>query len=350
MSPGLPRGEDDGRLALSPSLPAPHFTHLRRMTDLTGLWEHARYTTPRVEHGYCTDDNARALVVVCRQPDPGSELIDLTRIYLKFLQDAALPGGGFHNRRNADGSWADGVGSDDSQGRAIWGLGVAARLAPEDWIRSASFELFERQTRFDPPSLRASSFALFGAAEVLAVAPGHAPTRQAIERWSGQIRVGDDPSWPWPERRLAYDNARIPEAIQTAGVALEDDRLVDSGIRLLEWLVATQTRGGHFSYAPSGGWGSGEPRPGFDQQPVETAAMADACSRAFFLTGDDLWRHRVVSAARWLLGDNDGGTVLYDVDSGGCCDGLTPTGVNLNQGAESTLSALIALQQAIRCS
>ena len=108
-----------GTSLAGPHLPQPRFAHLRRMTDFVGLFEHARYTTPRLEHGYCTDDNARALMIVSRQPDPTSDLVDLARIYITFLKDAALPGGGFHNRRLVDGTWADGVGSDDSQGRAL---------------------------------------------------------------------------------------------------------------------------------------------------------------------------------------------------------------------------------------
>ncbi len=318
------------------------------MTDLVGVWEHARYTTPRTEHGYCTDDNARALIVVCRQPDPSPDLIDLARIYLKFLRDAALPQGGFHNRRGADESWADSIGSDDSQGRAIWGLGTAVRLGPEDWMHRPAFELFDRQLGFASPSLRANAFAVLGASEVLAATPGHLPTVEALKRWAGLLPVSDDPVWPWPERRLAYDNARFPEALMAAGETLDDDRLIEAGIRMLDWLVSTETRDGHFSYVPTGGWEVGEPRPGFDQQPVETAAMADACARAWLLTGDNQWRDRLLSAAGWLVGDNDGDTVLYDFDAGGCCDGLTPGGANLNQGAESTLAALSTLQQAAR--
>ena len=339
---------DGGLLDPIDDVPAPIFHHLRRMSDHVGVWEHARFTTPRPEHGYCTDDNARALIVISRQPDPSAEMVGMARIYFRFVADAALPLGGFHNRRQADESWADEIGSDDSQGRAIWGLGSAARLGHEEWMRRAALELFEGQEDFASPSPRSNAFAILGAAEVLTQDPGNAPARTAMTRWAGQLRVSTDPVWPWPEPRLAYDNARLPEALIAAGTCLGHDHLVEAGLHLLEWLVTTETRDGHYSFAPVGGWARGEVRPGYDQQPVEAAAMADACSRAFVLTGDRKWRDRVLRAAHWLVEDNDGRVVLYDFETGGCCDGLTINGPNLNQGAESTLAALSTLQQARR--
>ena len=335
-----------GILEAIEALLVPNFQHLRRMTDHVGLWEHARYTTPRPEHGYCTDDNARALILLSRELDPSAELIGLARVYFRFVTDAALPEGGFHNRRGADEAWADEIGSDDSQGRAIWSLGSAARLGPEEWMRRAAVGLFQRQASFTSSSPRANAFAILGASEVLTGDPENAVARKALTQWARILHVSDDPEWPWPEPRLAYDNPRIPEALIAAGISLGNDHLVDEGLRLLDWLMTIETRNDHFSFAPVGGWGRGEPRPGYDQQPVEAAAMADACTRAWLLTGDGKWRDGVLRAARWLVADNDGEVVIYDFETGGCCDGLTPNGPNLNQGAESTLSALITLQQA----
>ena len=346
MKPTSQPSIDPGSPTPVAALPPPRFDHLRRMTTGLGVWEHARYTTPRTSHGYCTDDNARALIVISRQPDPSPDLLELGRTYLAFLQEAALPGGGFHNRRRADGRWTDSIGSDDSQGRAIWGLGSVARSMPVASMRTAAVELFERQSGFLSPSPRANAFAVLGAVEVLVAAPGHLPAGRALAHWVAHLRGLADPAWPWPETRLAYDNARIPEALMAAGHALGDDDLVQTGIRLLEWLVSIETRNGHFSFTPVGGWAPGERRPGFDQQPVEAAAMADACYRAWSLTGDDRWRDRLSLAARWLVGANDRAAVLYDSRTGGGRDGLTPTGPNLNQGAESTLAALSTLQRA----
>lgn len=330
----------------SDPLPAPCFDHLRRMTDDRGLWEHARYTTARTEHGYCTDDNARALIIICREPNRSDDLVDLAGVYVAFLRDAQLPEGGFHNRRDRDGSWSDVVGPDDSQGRALWALGTVAHRGPAAWMRWEGFELFERHAGFDSPSPRATAFATLGAAEVLEASSDNPIARQLLEKCCDRVQPKDDVHWPWPEDRLAYDNARIAEALLAAGEHQSDDRLVDDGLRLLKWLVETETREGHFSFAPVGGWAPGEPRPGFDQQPVEASAMADACARAWSLTGDDQWRARVELAARWFLGANDTGAMLYDVRTGGGRDGLTAEGTNQNQGAESTLAALSALQQA----
>jgi len=334
---------------LTDRLPRPRFDHLRRMTNGHGVWEHARYTTPRTAHGYCTDDNARALIVISRQPEPSPGLIPMAQVYLAFLEQAYLPDGGFHNRRKRDGTWQDEVGSDDSQGRALWALGSAANRGPTSAIRQAGLEWFVRSSEFDSPSPRSNAYAVLGAAEMVRAAPTHDAGWKTLERCAGRIPVlANGAGSPWPEKRLAYDNARIPEALLAAGAAIGDQFLLETGLRLLEWLVTNEVRAGHFSFTPVGGWAPGEPRPGFDQQPIEAAAMADACSRAFSLTADERWSDLVELAARSCLGHNDGAAVLYDAETGGCRDGLTPEGANLNQGAESTLSALATLQQAHR--
>lgn len=351
--PGGTEPRENSALSAAPNdrihtatMPEPCFDHLQRMTDHRGIWEHARFTTPRTEHGYCTDDNARALIVLSRQPDPSPRLVGLAGVYLTFLQDARLPGGGFHNRRNSGGTWTDEVGSDDSQGRALWALGTVAGRGPASWMRRRGLEMFAEQPDLHSPSPRANAFAVLGASEVLRSWPDHRHARHLLERSVGHLLVRDDARWPWPEERLAYDNARIPEALLAAGAHLADDGMVDAGLLLLEWLAATETRDDHFSFAPVDGWALGEPRPGFDQQPVEAAAMADARIRAWSMTGDNRWKDRVGLAAGWFLGANDTGATLYDPQSGGCGDGLEHDRVNQNRGAESTLAALAALQQA----
>ncbi len=315
------------------------------MTDLRGIWEHARYLTPRQEHGYCTDDNARALIVVSRQPSPSRELVSLAGTYINFIISAALEFGGFRNRRDRTGAWIDEVGSDDSQGRAIWALGTAARLGALGGNRVAGADLFDRNADFDPGALRATAFAMLGAAEMLRVDPEHSGALGLMTRGVERIRPAADDNWPWPEPRLAYDNARLPEALIAAGNALGDAGVTEGGLRLLDWLVDIETRDGHFSFTPVGGWAQGGPRPGFDQQPIEAGAMADACFRAWAVTGDPRWKQHIEAASLWFLGHNDNGTRLYDPRTGGCCDGLNAGGANRNQGAESTISALIALQR-----
>lgn len=331
------------------SSPAPAFGHLRRMTHRNGLWEHALMTEPRIEHGFCTDDNARALMVVSRQDPKSDDLSDLAATYLGFVLEARTSSGRFHNRRNADGAWTDDVGSDDSQGRAWWGLGTVARSGPTAWMRNAGAEAFATCTSFESPHLRANAYAALGASEMLVAEPGHDAATDLLQRTSGIIAAAALDSLPWPEARLTYDNPRLPEALLAAGVTLADGRLVSIGMRLLEWLLRVETNGDHFSFTPSTGWTPGDPRPAFDQQPIEASAMAEACYRAWTVTGDDAWRMRTVRAARWLTGSNDTGAVLYDQETGATCDGLMEHSVNENRGAESTLAGIAALQFAARC-
>jgi len=331
---------------VSHPLPRPRFDHLERMTSPLGLWEHALYSSPRPEHGYCTDDNARALIVVSRQPDPSPDLVELAWVYLRFIADAQLPDGGFRNRRSSDGSWLDQIGSDDSQGRALWALGSVAHHGSESRIRDVGMDMFNEQQQFLSPSLRSNAFAALGAAEVLAASPDHRHARRLLQHCVGHLDVPDDALRPWPEERLTYDNARIPEALLAAGALLSDQALVDAGLRLLEWLVARETYDGHFSFTPVGGWAPGEPQPGFDQQPVEAAAMADACSRAWSMTRNNQWRDVLGRTARWFVGANDAGLALYDPWTGACGDGLSADHINQNRGAESTLAALSVLQHA----
>ncbi len=325
-------------------IPPPGFDHLRRLTDPMGLWEHARMSTPRREHGFCTDDNARALVVVSRHGLPPTELADLAAIYLRFVLEARTVSGQFRNRRSADGIWAEAVGSDDSQGRAWWGLGGVARLGPAQWMREAGAEAFETCTTFDSPHLRANAYAALGAVEMLAADPGHSAATVLLERTSGVIADAAAGRIPWPEGRLTYDNARLPEALLAAGAALGQRRLISIGIRLLEWLVRVETNGDHFSFTPHTGSAPGEARPGFDQQPIEAWGMADACDRAWSITGDGMWRARALRATRWLMGHNDTGIELYDVATGATSDGLMEHSINANRGAESTLAGIGALQ------
>lgn len=328
-------------------VPRPTFGHLRDLTNEYGLWEHALHATPRQEHGFCTDDNARALVIVAREET--EDVTDLAAIYARFVLVARRRDGTFRNRRDSAGSWADVTGSDDSQGRAWWGLGAIARKAPEQWMRKEAFEEFESCTTFQSPHIRANAYAALGAAEVITESPAFQPAIELLDRTSTLMTTTARSVIPWPEVRLSYDNARIPEALIAAGVALEDERRTALGIHLLEWLVGNESRGDHFSFTPAGGRRPGDQDPTFDQQPLEAWAMADACHRAWSVTGEPAWRVRALRAGRWLMGRNDTGVVLYDTETGGTFDGLTPDGVNANQGAESALAGIGALQVAAWC-
>ena len=327
----------------------PSFTHLRRLTDAGGLYEHALLDVPRPEHGYCVDDVARGLVVVCRDPDTASANADLRALYLAFVLDAQVPDGRFRNRRASDGSWTSPASAEDCWGRALWGLGAVVAGQGDPAECTAALEAFERGAGWWSPWPRAMAFATLGAAAVHSVRPDHRLARELLAV-GGQSMNRPAPldDWPWPEPRLSYANAAIPEALLAAGAALGDDRMINDGLLLLEWLVRTQTRAGHLSVVPVGGRAPGQRGPAFDQQPIEVAALADAAARALVITGDDQWRRVITLAAAWFEGDNDARTPLHNHRTGGGHDGLEENGRNENQGAESTLALLSTLQHGAR--
>jgi hypothetical protein len=325
----------------------PSLAHLARMTDDTGVFEHALGAIPRRAHGWCTDDNGRALAVACRSNDPAAP--GLIPIYLAFLVHAHEGGGRFHLRMGFDRRWTSDPASDDANGRALFGLAVAAARGPEA-LRWSAGRLFDDAAVFRSEHPRALAHAAVAAAELVA-ADSERPTAWALLADAARAlrRPVNDPAWLWPFRRLTYANALIPEALVAVGAALDDDTLVADGLRLLSWLVDEETRQGHFSFVPTGGRGPGEPRrPAFDQQPIEASSMADACARAFDVTGDEQWLEPLARAADWFLGANDSGVAMVDAVAGGGFDGLERGGVNRNQGAESTLAAISTMQQAER--
>jgi len=326
-------------------LPAPDLTHLRALTHPLGVFEHAEYDQPRPSHGFCVDDNARALIVACRQ-GARSGAIDLARTTLRFLLDARDPVAGLRNRRQSDGSWLDEPHSDDAEGRALWALGITARQGATASLRRTALAAFTDSASIDSPHLRPHATAMAGAAEVITMAPRHPGARRLLQQGAQRLVAAASGPDPWLEPRLTYDDARLPDGMLAAGVALHDRDLVERALELLTWLVEEQTYDRRFSFTPAGGREPGGPKPAFDQQPLEAAAMADACLRAWSVTGDPVWQHRVSQAAQWLFGANDTGAVLYDASTGGTYDGLTADGVNRNRGAESTIAGLSVLQAA----
>lgn len=328
-------------------LPHPSFTHLTRMTDDTGLFEHALGPIPRRADGWCTDDNGRALAVVSRAAqDPATER--LAERYLAFLVHAHTVGGRFHLRMSSDGRWTDDPSSDDANSRALFGLAVAYARGP-DALRGVAGELFELAAVFRSDHPRATAHAAVAAAEVLAMEPGHAAARAVLRDAAISLpRPLADGDWIWPAPRLTYANALIPEALIAVGAGLADDASLADGLRLLRWLTDEETVDGLFSFVPTGGRGPQDPRPAFDQQPIEASSFSDALARAFDVTGDETWLDGLERAASWVCGANDAGVPLLDPATGAGFDGLTPGGVNLNQGAESTLAVISTLQQAER--
>jgi hypothetical protein len=327
--------------------PSPDFGHLARMTDHRGLFEHADHTTPRRDHGYCTDDVARLLVVTSREPDPDPVVGDLAATALQFLLDAQGETGDCHNRMDVQGHWQDDRTVDDCWGRSLWGFGTAAARHPDHTVRHTALAHFERGAEQRSPWPRAMAFAALGASEVVAA---YAERRRALALLSDAAKVIGQGrgAWRWPEPRLSYANAVLPEALIAAGNALKRESLQEQGLALLWWLLDQETVDGHLSVTPVGGRGPDDPRPGYDQQPIEVAALADACARAAKLTASGPWNAGLAAAVAWFLGDNDAGCAMWDPSTGGGYDGLQATGPNLNQGAESTLALVSTLQHARR--
>jgi hypothetical protein len=251
-----------------------------------------------------------------------------------------------------DGQWSDEAAVGDWWGRALWGLGVAATSAPTLGMRARAIGGFRMAAQRRSPYIRAMAFAALGAAELLSSRSDEIAARQLLTEALDAIGKpeDDDSRWPWPEERLSYANASIAEALIVGGDALPDASALDRGLGLLEFLLRIETRDGHLSVTPAGGRGRDDVGPGYDQQPIEVAALADACASAFRITQQSSWLAGVSLAWDWFLGDNDSATPMFDPRTGGGYDGLERGGRNLNQGAESTLAMLATAQQACQLS
>jgi len=323
------------------------FAHIVAMSDGIGTFEHADHSTPRADEGYCTDDMARVLIAACREPGSDDTAAELARMAYLFLIGAQSSEGMIRNRRAALGGWSGPYGVEDCWGRAMWAFGTAMRSAPQDWLRDSAEVSFDRGVELRSPWPRAMAYAALGAAEVLAVRPQHTRARQLLSDAVEAIgRPDSDPGWAWPERRLTYANAVLAEATIAAGALLGRPSVLDDGLTALRWLLTRETVGGHLSPTGTDGAGPGDKPPMFDQQPIEAATMADACARAYQVTGDPDWNDGLQLAVGWFLGANDTGLPLRDAESGACFDGLEAGGVNENLGAESTLALITTMQHA----
>ncbi|SOB79764.1 Glycosyltransferase involved in cell wall bisynthesis [Sphingomonas guangdongensis] len=330
----------------------PDLSAVERMSDSTGMLQHSIFSVPDRRHGYCIDDNARALILLCAIDDIDDATRDKwTSIYASFVQHAWNPDKRrFRNFMNFDRSWCEETGSEDSNGRALWALGVTARDARVQKHRDWAARLFDDTAAlaFKLGSPRAHAFAMLGAAAMLEVQPTHRLSRELLERFGNELLVLLDtarrPEWSWFEIVLAYDNARLPEALIRSGLALGRDDFVATGLETLEWIEARQTSpDGRFRAVGTDSFGReyAEPLP-FDQQPLEAQATIDACAAAYQATGDTRWVEGANRAYRWYLGANDLDLPLASFGDGGCFDGLNPAGLNRNQGAESILALQLA--------
>jgi glycosyltransferase involved in cell wall biosynthesis len=337
-------------------LPVLNLDHLRRMTDDTGLIQHARFTVPYYEEGYATDDNARALTVAVLLEEAGGDeagaAYELASRYLAFLGYAFNPRTGrFRNFLSYDRRWLEKSGSEDCHGRSLAALATVIGRSKHSGLRGAAGQLFEAALAAVEALTytRPWAWSLLAIHEYLSRFDGDRGARilqeslaeRLLEAWH-KCAASD---WPWFEDQLTYCNATLPHALLLAGHALEREDMVRAALRSLQWLVQLQTaRQGHFVPVGSNGfYPRGGERARFDQQPVEAHATVSACLAAQAVTGDDSWHERAQTAFDWFLGRNDLRQPVYDPATGGCRDGLHPDRTNRNEGAESTLAFLLTL-------
>jgi glycosyltransferase involved in cell wall biosynthesis len=347
-------------------LPPLNLNHVNALTDDTGMIQHAIFTIPNRAEGYATDDNARALIFTVlleqlnneqpgRDPINKSESVnpDWAFRYLAFLEHAFnAKKKRFRNFLGFDRRWMEEQGSEDSHARSLWALGNVLGRSTNHGLRGAAGRLFEYSLPavVDFHSPRACAYAVLGLHEYLHAYPGDRDAQRVrfalAQRLLDMYLSIQRPDWKWFENVVAYGNARLSQAMLLAGSACGDERMLSAGVDSLNWLMETQNCATNGHFVPVGSQGfyrqGGEPAR-FDQQPIEAAGAVSACLQAYRVTSDHRWRNSAWSAFNWFLGDNDLQLPLYDSVSGGCRDGLHPDRANQNQGAESTLSFLMAL-------
>jgi glycosyltransferase involved in cell wall biosynthesis len=339
-------------------LPTLNITHMLNLTDDTGILQHAIYTVPNAREGYTTDDNARALIVSTLLDDEPKhagrrEYPNLSHRYLAFLWLAFnTETGRFRNFLGYNRRWSENVGSDDSHGRALWSLGKVLGHSMDAGLRGAAGRLFEAAVpatlMFTSP--RAWAYCILGMQAYLDWFPGDRAIQGARNTLANRLldiyERSHSETWRWFEKSLSYSNARLSQALILAGWRSDNQRMIEAGMDSLKWLVAVQHRESAEIFVPIGSNGffiEGNGKARFDQQPVEACATIAACLEVFRLTEESQWLEEAHRVFLWFLGKNDLRVTLYDTTTGGCRDGLHPDRVNENQGAESTLSFLMAL-------
>jgi glycosyltransferase involved in cell wall biosynthesis len=339
----------------SAAVPEPNFEHLSLLTDQTGILQHCNFSVPSYADGYCLDDNARALLLTALVEDSGTSDPKLVRMlgirYLAFVRHAFdAKTRRFRNFLSYAREWTESVGSDDCHGRAIWALGAVIGRSTDPGRQSLAGWLFQAglPAVLELTSPRAWAYSLLGIAEYLHAFSGDSVAqtvqRTLAARLLDLFRRSSSPGWPWFEDRLTYCNARLPQALLVTSQWSDDEEMEAVGTRTLDWLFTLQTTDGHFAPIGSNGfYPRGGPRARFDQQPVDAGAMVSACLDARRITGDGRWFGRARRVFDWFLGQNDLQRSLYDPATGACHDGLHADRINKNQGAESTLSFLLAL-------
>jgi len=339
-------------------LPVLQLDHLKQLTDDVGLLQHAVGSVPNYAEGYTTDDNARGLILGGLLEELGSQWIaaanGMPHRYMAFLWYAfSSKSGRFRNFLGYDRRWKEEIGSEDSHGRALWALATVLGRSRQEGLRRAAGRLFELAlpAAHQYQDLRPAAYTLIGIHEYLRRYRGDRAVQHLrcvlAERLFEAYRRTSSDQWPWFEDTLSYANARLSHALLLSGHAMDRQPMVEGALAALGWLAKEQTaEDGHFVPIGNQGFYRRESqRARFDQQPLEAHAMVSACLAAYRVTTDKRWEQEARRAFEWFLGRNDLGIPLYDPTHGGCCDGLQRDGVNMNQGAESTLALLMSLAE-----
>jgi glycosyltransferase involved in cell wall biosynthesis len=339
-----------------PAAPDMQIGYFMTMCDDIGLFQHAVQSVPDRSHGYCVDDNARALLLACALNNPGEQPLPdiLTTRFAAFVQHAWNPETRhFRNFMGFNRTWLEDKGSEDSHGRTLWALGEVARrdASPSRrlWAAALFGQALSIAESFGSP--RAWAFMLLGLDAYCTVAPDDLHAREVrhalADRLMSCLASVETPDWVWFEEGLAYDNARLPQALMLAGMATQTPRYLDAGLRSLRWLMTRQTAvEGHFRPVGTAGFGEQRRHPrAFDQQPVEATATIAACLTAWRADGDAEWKAMALRAFGWFLGSNDLSVALVDPHSGSCRDGLHPDRANENRGGESVVCYLLGLAE-----
>ncbi len=341
-------------------MPALKLDHLFKMSDHTGIFQHAIYNVPNYHEAYCTDDNARAFIFTVLMQEiggPQPELDRLASTYLAFLWYAFDANTcRFRNFMSHERKWLELHGSEDSHARAMWAVGTALGRSQNEGHRNLSGLLFQRGlapvARFSSP--RAWAFAIIAIHEYLRTFSGDrvvSQTRDALTNMLAELfRANSTPDWQWFERIATYDNAKLSHAMILSGHWTSQPEILDIGLSSLRWLLKAQTaQGGHFApIGCHGFWTRGGERARFDQQPLEAHAMVSACLEAYAVTRDEFWHRAARRSFEWFLGRNDLGQPLYDPTTGGCRDALLQDHLNQNQGAESSLAFYLSFAEITR--
>jgi glycosyltransferase involved in cell wall biosynthesis len=352
----IARSDTSTLLRDSRAPPEMQLDHFLSMCDDTGLFQHAVHCVPDRSHGYCVDDNARALLLACALNNPGEQRLSevLTARFAAFVQHAWNPDTRrFRNFMGYNRCWLEDSGSEDSHGRTVWALGVCAltdaNLSRRTWAASLFAEAMPTVGNFRSP--RAWAFVLLGLdAYCAAVADdAHAANlrRLLADRLISIFNAIETKDWVWFEEGLAYDNARLPQALIMTGVATKMPGYVETGLKSLRWLIKQQTSASG-QFRPVGTAGFGEtrrPPQAFDQQPLEAAATIAACLAAWRADRDVEWKAEAARVFAWFLGSNDLSVSLVDLETGSCRDGLHPDRPNENRGGESVVSYLLGLSE-----